>query len=310
MLLQLHQRLTARELAGQLEVSERTILRDMDVLSGAGVPVVAERGAGGGWSLLGSYRTNLTGLKETEIRALFLGPSPRLLADLGLDKAADSAALKLLASAPAPSLRIAENMRQRIYLDVTGLNRAEEPVPFLNQLLDAIYQDRKVQLRYKRGDDREVERLLDPLGLVAKGNVWYLVAAVDGEVRSYRVSRVLEAEMLDQPCVRPPDFNLATYWEHAADEFIASLPRYPAKVRMHPDTFWRLQYEGRSSRVDKVGEPDAGGWLKVDLIFHGEEEACEWLLGFGPTVEVLAPIELRLKVTELAAGVVRMHSEK
>ena len=192
LLLQTYRRMTAHDLANRLEVSERTIHRDMESLSAAGVPVVAERGAGGGWSLMGEYRTNLTGLNEAEIQALFLARSPRLLDDLGLGKAAEAAFIKLFAAVPPAMRRDAESASQRIYVDGAGWNQSEESAPLLPFLQDAVLKDRAVRFKYQRGDDCAVVREVGPLGLVAKGGVWYLVAAIDGDIRNYRVSRVIE----------------------------------------------------------------------------------------------------------------------
>jgi len=179
LLLQTHRHLTSRSLAERLEVSERTIHRDMEALSGAGIPVVAERGSGGGWSLIGEYRTDLTGLNESEIQSLFVTQSPKVLADLKLTKASDAALLKLLAALPAMYRRGAERARQRIYIDSAGWNRNEESVPHLQLVQEAIWAERKLRITYERGPDSEaVERQLDPLGLVAKGRrgIWSLVS--------------------------------------------------------------------------------------------------------------------------------------
>src|SRR5215472_402778 len=213
LLLQTHQRLTGRDLAKRLEVSERTIHRDMEALGMAGVPVVAERGTGGGWSLLEGYRTNLTGLTGTEMQALLLAKPSRLLADLGLRQAADAALLKLLAAMPAITRHAAEYARQRLHVDGAGWHEAAEAVPYLLPIQEAIWQERKLRLTYQRGDGTTVERLTDPLGLVAKSGVWYLVAAVDGELRSYRVSRVQSAQATEESFARPPTFDLAAYWQ-------------------------------------------------------------------------------------------------
>src|SRR2546425_5019045 len=240
LLLQVQQRMTARELAKRLEVSERTIHRDMEALSTAGVPVTAERGTGGGWSLLESYQTNLTGLTEMEIQALFLTGPARLLADLGLHQASEAALIKLLAALPSLSRRNAEYVRQRIYVDTAGWRNTEEAVPYLLTLQDAIWQERKLHFTYLRGDDTTVERLADPLGLVAKGSVWYLVAAGGGEVRTYRGSRVQNAKLIEEPCACPAGFELAAYWEQSAAKFKANLPRYHATIRARPDIVHRL----------------------------------------------------------------------
>src|SRR5437660_3968129 len=177
--LQVHRRITACELAKRLEVSERTIYRDMDALSAAGIPVVAERGTGGGWALLEEYKTNLTGLNEAEIQTLFLTQPARLLTDLGLRQTSEAALIKLLASLPAISRRGAEYIRQRIYVDVTGWHHTEENIAALPILQEAIWRERELQLTYQRNDGKLVERLAAPLGLVAKGTVWYLVAIVE-----------------------------------------------------------------------------------------------------------------------------------
>jgi predicted DNA-binding transcriptional regulator YafY len=310
LLLQVHRRLTARELARRLEVSERTIHRDMESLSAAGIPVMAERGTGGGWMLLEGYRTDLTGLNEAEIQALFVTKPSRLLADLKLDKAAEGALIKLLAALPAIYRRGAEYARQRIYIDVTGWNRSEETAPSLHTLQEAIWQERKLRFVYQRGDERATERLVDPLGLVAKGSVWYLVAAVEGGVRSYRVSRIQRAELMDQPCVRPPEFDLAAYWEQSAADFKAQLPQYHATLRVNPAILPRMPYAGRFARIEHVGEPDREGWVRVSVRFDVEEMACEYVLSFGPQIEVLEPLVLREKVIKLAESVVAFYADR
>jgi predicted DNA-binding transcriptional regulator YafY len=310
LLLQSHRQLTARDLAGRLEVSARTIHRDMEALSGAGIPVIAERGTGGGWSLLGEYRTNLTGLNEAEIKSLFVIKPSRLLADLNLEKAAEGAFLKLLAALPSVFRRGAEYARQRIYVDVTGWNRAEESVPHLHRLQEAIWQERRVRLRYARGECEAVERLADPLGLVAKGSVWYLVASVEGKLRSYRVSRVEAVEVLDEACQRPADFDLATFWEQSAAEYRAHLPSYRARVRVRREIVARMPYAGRFARIEQTGEPDADGWVEVALRFDAEEMACEYALGFGTQLEVLEPPALRERVLAAARSVVDFYTKK
>lgn len=309
LLLQSHRQLTSRDLAGRLEVSARTIHRDMEALSGAGIPVVAERGTGGGWSLLGEYRTNLTGLNEAEIQSLFVSKPSRVLADLNLEKAAEGAFLKLLAALPSVFRRGAEHARQRIYVDTTGWNRAEEAVPLLQALQEAIWQERRVRLLYGRGECAAAsERTVDPLGLVAKGSVWYFVAATEeGEVRSYRVSRVEGAELLDERSVRPPDFDLAAFWEQSSAQFRAHLPQYRARVRVRREIVARLPYAGRFARVEQAGEPDAEGWVEVSLGFDAEELACEYALGFGTQLEVLEPPALRERVADAARSVVAFY---
>ncbi|HEY0003772.1 MAG TPA: YafY family protein [Pyrinomonadaceae bacterium] len=308
LLLQLHQRMTGRELAKRLEVSERTIHRDMEALSMAGVPLMAERGSSGGWMLMEGYRTNLTGLNEAEVQALFLTRPASLLADLSLDKASEAAFIKLLAALPSISRRDAEYARQRIHVDVKSWNRAAEEVPCLHTLQEAVWQERKVSFTYGQPDECARERLVDPLGLVAKGSVWYLVAAVEGEVRSYRVSRVHKAELKDAPCVRPEGFDLASFWEQSATQFRAQLPRYQARVRARSDILSRLLFAGRFARIERTGQPDAEGRVEVWLRFDVEEMACEYVLSFGAAMEVLEPLSLREKVVRMAQDVIDFYA--
>jgi predicted DNA-binding transcriptional regulator YafY len=308
--LQVHRRLTARELARKLEVSERTIHRDMDALTTAGVPVVAERGTGGGWALMEGYRTNLTGLNEAETQTLFLLKPSQLLADLGLNKASDAALIKILAALPTLSRHSVEYARQRIHVDVTNWSRSEESVPQLHTLQEAIWRERKLFFTYGESAECVVERLVDPLGLVAKGSVWYLVAAVDDEIRSYRVSRIRKVKALDEPFVRPPDFDLAAYWEQSSQRFKAHLPRYEATARVHPLILPRLRYAGRFAHVEQTGHTDDEGWIHVRLRFDIEEMACEYALSFGSQLEVLEPLALREKVVKMAEGVVNFYANK
>lgn len=310
LLLQTHQQMSSRVLAERLEVSERTIHRDMEALSYAGIPVVAERGSTGGWSLLGEYRTNLTGLNEDEIQSLFVSQPPKVLADLRLQKASEGALLKLLAALPAIHRRGAERARRRIYVDSAGWTRSDETVPLLPVLQDAIWHERKLRITYQRGDQCEaVVREVDPLGLVAKGNAWYLVGRVDDDLRSYRISKICEAELLEVPAVVPRDFDLADYWEKNTANFKATLPSYFATFRVSPAVFPRLQFAGRFARVGDVIETDERGWRTVQVHFDVEEMACEYALGFGPNLMVLEPTPLREKVVAMAQQVVDAYNE-
>jgi len=309
LLLQAHHQLTSRDLASRLEVSERTIHRDMEALSGAGIPVIAARGSGGGWSLLGEYRTTLTGLTEPEIQSLFVTKPAKLLADLHLEKAADGAQLKLLASLPSAFRKGAERTRQRIHVDVSGWSRREEAVPFLPILQEALWLERKLKIKYGRGENCEpVERLLGPLGLVAKGSVWYLVASIDESVRSYRVSRISQAEILDEPAPIPSDFNLADYWEHSSSTFKSSVPNYLATFWVSPVVLLRLSFAGRFARVNQTEETDARGWKKVHVGFDVEEMACEYAVSFGPNLEVIEPLSLREKVVAMTKATLEFYA--
>lgn len=307
--LQTHGRLTAGALAEQLDVSERTIYRDMEALSGAGIPVVAERGTGGGWSLLDNYRTSLTGLNEAEIHALFMTQPPRFLADLGLEKAAEGALMKLLASLPLRQRGNVAFMRQRIHIDPTGWQKFEENAEFLSMLQEAVWEDRELALTYRRGDGEQVERVVHPLGLVAKGSVWYLVASVEGEIRSYRVSRIQEARTTGQPSQRPPDFDLTAYWEQSKAELVARLPRYPVVLRAKPELLPKIR-SWRYTHVEAVSPPDEQGNVTICVRFEIEDDARECVLSCGARVEVLDPPALREQVINAAREIIALYERR
>ncbi|MDQ6801722.1 MAG: WYL domain-containing protein [Acidobacteriota bacterium] len=280
--LQLHGRLTARDLAKRLQVSQRTIHRDMGALGSAGVPVVAERGVGGGWSLMEGYRANLTGLSESELQAMIVTRPEKLLANLKL-------------VLPKLTQRNAELARQRIFIDVSGWNRSNEQVPYLPLLQDAVWRDRKVRMMY--GDDCASERIVDPLGLVAKGNVWYLVARIGARAsspRSYRVSRVHEATILDASFVRPGEFDLEKFWEESSRQFKERLPRYEVVIRASAPVVKWLRTMMRYGGIDDVTGD------RVRLHFDAEEVAKTVLLGIGDQIEIVEPQSLRESIVATA----------
>ena len=310
LLLQVHGRRTARELAQQLEVSERTIARDLDVLSGAGVPLVAERGPGGGWRLLEGYRTSLTGMTTPEIQALFLAGTSGPLRELGLGKALDSVFLKLLAALPSLQRADAEQARQRLYVDAVPWYRTSETAPHLHLLQDAVWQDRRLRLTYGRGDGPTHERLVEPYGLVVKGNIWYLVASADGQMRTYRAARIQEAVLLEERFARNATFDLAAYWTASVVEFQAGVPRYPLLIRISPSGLPALPRRlGRTdlATVDLAGSPDADGWRTLALEFDTLEEARAGVLQLGAGVEVLEPPELRESIREVIGEMAALY---
>jgi predicted DNA-binding transcriptional regulator YafY len=309
LLLQVHRRITARTLAQRLEVSERTIQRDMEALSVSGIPIISERGSGGGWGLLEEYRTNLTGLSESEVQALFLTRPNRLLSDLGLSQASEAAFIKLLAALPSMSRHNAEYARQRFYIDATGWRTPEEALPCLPVLQEAVWQESRLSFSYQR-DATQVERVVNPLGLVAKGSTWYLVAQIEGDIRTYRVSRIHEARILPESFERPAGFDLATFWEQSTVAFKSNLPRYFVTLRTLPEHVPFLRNAGYYSHVEQVGEEDIEGWVKVFMRFDVESAARVCLSGFGADVEVLEPQELREKIIDQARKTLAFYEQR
>lgn len=309
LLLQARGRMTAQDLAARLEVSERTVYRDISALGMAGIPVYAERGPGGGCGLLDGFRTNLNGLSEAEVQTLLVSGVPAPLRDLGLAPALEAALLKLLAALPTQRRGEAERLRQRIHVDAAGWGRSGEAVPHLRVLQEAAWQDRRLRMQYAH--DHEVsERVVEPLGLVAKASIWYLVARSEGDRRVFRVSRVMAAEPLEETFARPEDFDLAAYWTESCARFEASWARYPVTLRVAPELLPFLpMILGDSVRpaLEQAGPPDGAGWVAVSLMFESPEVARTRVLGLGTQAEVLAPAELRESVMAWAADVARFY---
>ena len=309
--LQARGRLTAAQLAAELEVSERTVHRDMQALSTAGVPVYAERGPRGGWILHESYRSGPRGLHADELRALFLATPGTVLGDLGLDRASESALTKLLLAAPADARAGLQQARQRVLIDVATWRAPEpEPMPFLAVIHDAIWRDRKLRLAYGRADGAQVERQLDPLGLVAKGSVWYLVAATEqGDVRTYRVSRVRSARAVDDAaCAVPASFDLVSYWEASKQRLVAGVPRFSVCLRADPTAVAEFKSVGRWSHVESVGPVEPDGRVRVEMQFELEEDVCAFALSFGPRLEVLEPAHLRQEIARRLSAAAALYT--
>ncbi|MDQ2717979.1 MAG: YafY family transcriptional regulator [Chloroflexota bacterium] len=312
MVLQIKGHATAHELAERLEVSERTIYRDLEALSSAGVPVYTERGPGGGCVLAEGYRTNLTGLTESEVRTLFMSGVPALLANLELGRSLEAALLKLLATLPTSHRSGAEHARQRIHLDPVAWGRAEEEVPHMRAIQEGIWQDRRLLLTYRKGDGSIVERLIDPLGLVAKASIWYLVGTVAGQMRVFRVSRTQDARLTDEPSQRPQDFDLPAFWKQWSHDFEASWPRYPVTFRADPrmlPSLPQMYGEGMHEIIKRAGPADKDGWVTLHMTFESLEMARGSMLSLGTWVEVLSPQELREHVIDFARGIVEFYEQ-
>jgi predicted DNA-binding transcriptional regulator YafY len=302
LLLQSRGGMTATQLAEELEVSVRTIHRDVEELSKAGVPIYAERGPLGGIRLVDGYRTRLTGMTADEAEALFLSGLSGPAAQLGLGTVVAAAQLKVMAALP-PELRSrASRLVQRFHLDAAGWFQANEEVPHLATLSTAVWEGRTLAVDYDRGDE-VVSRTLGPLGLVLKGGIWYVVASVDGQVRTYRASRVAAARLLDEPVDRPEDFDLASFWVESSAAYEREAPTIVVDVRIREDQVWRLnQVFGRGTVAggERVEEVDRPGTIRLRLRLGYPDEVPGLLLAVGHNLEVLDPPEVRQKVVMLA----------
>ncbi|MFJ3873533.1 helix-turn-helix transcriptional regulator [Streptomyces sp. NPDC090082] len=309
LLLQSRPSMTAAELAAELEVSERTITRDALALSEAGVPVYADRGRAGGYRLVGGYRTRLTGLARGEAEALFLSGLPGALRDMGLADAASAARLKVSA-ALLPSLRDAhESAARRFHLDAPGWYQEPETPELLAPVAEAVWDDRRVSARYRRGDGTEVERELEPHGLVLKAGVWYVCARSGRSFRTYRVDRFTAVAVGEDRFDRDPDFDLPAFWEDRSAEFARSLLRAEVTVRLSEAGARRLPYvtDRAAAEAALAAGTAEDGLLRVILRVESEDVAFGQLLGLGPEVEVLAPDTLRTRCAEAARGMAALY---
>ena len=309
MLLQSRGRMTARQLAEELEVCERTIYRDIVALSTAGVPVYGEAGAEGGYQLVDSYRTNLTGLSEGEARALFILSMPGLLAKLGLSQDLKAAMLKLSSALPESRRQDEERVRQRYYIDASWWSQAEEPMPHLHAIQQAVWEDRKLVITYTPLFNVQIERVVDPYGLAAKSGSWYLVFARSGRVRARRVTDLLDARICTERFVRPSDFNLGAFWKRWCAEDEQSYSGYPVTVRVSkralPSVVRRFGGKVSDQLVD-APEFDDGSRILI-LTFRWIDEARDQLLAFGSGVEVLEPFALRASIADFAEQTARLY---
>jgi predicted DNA-binding transcriptional regulator YafY len=313
MLLQTRGRMTADDLAAELEVSARTIYRDLTALSSSGIPVYAVRGPGGGVVLIEEYRTTLTGLSADEARALFMMNIPAPLRQLGVEQELKAALLKLSASLP-DSFRIDEaRARQRIYLDSSWWFQTREPQPCLAVIQQALWQDRRLRLKV-RWDffNTEFEQEAEPYGLVAKANVWYLVYGRSSAVHVVRLSEVVEAVKLPETFIHPVDFDLPAFWEKWCADYESQTP-FVARVRVAPAALPTLTYyldERARHLPSEISHRDSDGWAILSLPFESFITARTYLLGLGRAVEVLDPEPLRKSIVDFATQIQILYQEK
>ncbi|MEV8090669.1 helix-turn-helix transcriptional regulator [Streptomyces nigra] len=298
LLLQSRGRLPARGIADELGVSVRTAYRDLARLQAAGVPVYAEPGPGGGYQLLDGYRTRLTGLSEGEARALLFAGLPHAAADLGLAAEVTAARLKLLAALPTGLREEAARTAAVFHVDAPGWYREPEQAPHLTLLVDAVRTGHTVDVRYRRWRvPQEVQRRLRPYGLVLKSGVWYLVAATDRGMATYRVAQIIEASVGDERFDRPQDFDLGAHWDSYLADFQARRYTGEATVRLSPRGRRRLPDNVAPEvvrAVDSTATAVPGTeWVEAVIPIEGVEHACGELLRLGGDVEVVAPIDLR-----------------
>jgi predicted DNA-binding transcriptional regulator YafY len=302
LLLQTRGRMTAQQLAETLEVSVRTIYRDIGSLSASGVPVYGDAGPAGGYQLLGGYRTRLTGLTAVEAQALSLAGLPAAAAELGLGSPLAGAQLKLQAALPAELRDQAAVVAERFHVDASGWYQESDRVPYLATVADAVWRQRRIEISYSRwAAPAEVTRILDPHGIVMKAGSWYLIARHQGQagpaLRTYRISQILSVTTLGESFEREPGFHLADHWEASVSGFHAWLQTGEATIRLSAAGRRRMRAQlspAVSQAVEATAtDPDQDGWITAVVPTESSERALTEFLSLGTDLEILAPAELR-----------------
>jgi predicted DNA-binding transcriptional regulator YafY len=302
MLLQSRGRLSAETLAAELEVSVRTIYRDIDQLSASGVPVYADIGRNGGFALLDGWRTRLTGLTPPEAKALFLTGLPGPAAELGLGEAMADAELKLLAALPADWQQEAQRISSRFHLDPKGWFQPGGTVAVLRAVADAVWSERRIAVTYESWTAVS-ERLLEPLGIVLKSGLWYMVALSGGNPRTYRLDMIRALSVTEETFVRPPDFDLASYWQESIARFEKDIYVGVAEIRATAKGIERLKDLNATLRAQIAASPgvaDANGWTALTIPIEDTAWTARLLTRIGAELEVLSPPELRAAMADVA----------
>ena len=309
MLLQAKGRMSAESLAEELEVSVRTIYRDIDQLSAAGVPVYADIGRNGGFALLDGWRTRLTGLTAPEARALFLSGLPGPASELGLGDEVAAAELKLLAALPADWQTEATRMSSRFHLDPKGWFSTGPRPEFLQAIAEAVWSETRITIKYDSWTQLS-ERTVEPLGLVLKGGVWYLVARRETGMRTYRMSQILALTTTIEHFERPADFDLPRHWRESTASFEREIYVGVARVRATRTGISRLKDISQRCKEEIEAQTlvfDADGWAELDVPIEEERWASREMTRAGAEVEVLAPEGLRLRMIEIATKLARSY---
>lgn len=310
LLLQAGGKSRAGDLAAQLGVSVRTVYRDIDALSRAGVPVWAEGGPGGGCQLLEGYRNPLVGVSADEAIALLAASASAALANSAFGQDLAAARLKLLAALPMSSRGDVVAEAAKFHVDAPAWFRAPQPVPHLGLLIQAVRADRRVQLTYAPGGGPRTTNIAEPLGMVSKAGVWYLVGQVNGRRLVYRADRILEAELRNEQFRRSSDFDLVRFWDEWSRDFEASRPKITVTVRIHP-ALWVILPElfgvAVRSRMEAAALPDEKGWRHIELTFESPAAARTRILGLGPQALVLEPTDIRDAVVAAATQLVELY---
>lgn len=303
MLLQIHKQLTASELADKLEVSVRTIYRDIDSLSNLNIPIFSDRGSGGGIKLLGDFETSLNNINTNEIYSLFIPAGDKVLEDLGIEKLKSSTLLKLLAKSSPTQRKEIENIQNFIYIDMNtwGVNPTSINKDILSLLQISIWNSQILKMIYRKVNETK-EVILKPLGIVCKRGVWYLIGINNEIIKTYKVSSIDNVSLCDQTFLRPHNFNLENYWLSSTKDFKSKIPKYKFKFKITPSIFNYIK-ERKFIAIDSYEIKNDE--IYIDISFDAYFQGIEFAFGYGKDLIVLEPEsaieDLKKKAKEILA---------
>ncbi len=292
LLLQTHQSITAKTLSEKLEVSERTIYRDMDVLSSLGIPIYSERGRNGSFKLNGKFQTSLTGLTHNDIYYFSLPVPKKLIDDLNISTPNDSSYMKLLSTAPEETKSSLTDIKNLLYIDIDSWTKEtyETDRHVLLELQHAVWKSVAIDLTYDKTNEMKHYHL-KPLALVLKRSVWYLVAMDDQCIKNFRVDRMLQLEIKSANFTRPADFNLETYWHTTVNKFRKELPKYTVIIDISEELGKQLKRR-KSIRIIEEAFNSSTHVYRLKILFDIEFEAMQFVFEYGNRIKIIEPKSL------------------
>lgn len=305
MLLKVHKQLTAKDLAKRLEVSVRTIYRDIESLSSLGIPIFTDRGTNGGIKLLGDYQTSLSGLNKDELYSLFIPTGDKVLDDLGIGKLKDSTMIKLLGDSSTYQINEIKNIQDYIFIDMYtwGENPLKVDTDILSILKEGIWNSKVLNIAYKKINETK-NVLLNPLGLVCKRGIWYLIGENNDIIKTYKVSNIESALLTDILFDRPKDFNLEKYWKSSTSNFKSSIPKYRFTFKVNPSIVNHIKSRQFISISNIVVEDDN---IYMDIDFDAIFQGIEFAFGYGKDIEIIYPIDARTEIKKRSSEIIKLY---
>lgn len=305
MLLKVHKQLTAKDLAKRLEVSVRTIYRDIESLSSLGIPIFTDRGTNGGIKLLGDYQTSLSGLNKDELYSLFIPTGDKVLDDLGIGKLKDSTMIKLLGDSSIYQINEIKNIQNYIFIDMYtwGENPLKVDTAILSILKEGIWNSKVLNIAYKKINETK-NVLLNPLGLVCKRGIWYLIGENNDIIKTYKVSNIESALLTDILFDRPKDFNLEKYWKSSTSNFKSSIPKHTFTFKVNPSIVNHIKSRQFISISNIVVEDDN---IYMDIDFDAVFQGIEFAFGYGKDIEIIYPIDARIEIKKRSSEIIKLY---